>query len=55
MIAHLAKEEARAIIDSRMPVGTFYTVDDETVVGIDNTTGDAWTEESKTLMHVRDG
>ncbi len=48
-IKQLTKEEASAVIESRAPVGAFYTIDGETIVGIDNTTGDSWAEEFKDI------
>lgn len=47
-IKMITKEEASAIIDTREPRGLFYTMENGMFVGIDNETGDAWTEEFKT-------
>lgn len=44
-IVRLTKDEALAVIESRTPIGKFFTSDGECIIGIDNTTGDAWTEE----------
>ncbi|NCE65557.1 hypothetical protein D1159_13445 [Pseudoflavonifractor sp. 524-17] len=33
------------VIDSRTPLGLFLTKEGRTWVAVDNTTGDAWTEE----------
>lgn len=55
MIIKVTPEEASKIIETREPRGLFYTIDtiyesDKKVyVGIDNTTGDAWTEDFKSL------
>lgn len=37
--------EAIAVIETREPQGLFYVLDNDTHVAIDNTTGEAWTEE----------
>lgn len=46
-IKKITSEEASMIIDKRKPLGCFYTIDKATgkFVGIDNSTGDAFTEE----------
>ena len=41
--------EATKIIETREPRGLFYCISAETYVGIDNTYGDAWTEDFKSL------
>lgn len=48
-ITQLTRDEARVVIENRVPVRAFYTIDGETIIGIDNTTGDAWTEEFKDI------
>ena len=40
-------EAASRIIETRQPLGLFLRRDGETYVGIDNSNGDAWTEEFK--------
>lgn len=41
----VSKIKARKVITTRKPRGTFYTHDGIFYVGIDNRTGDAWTED----------
>lgn len=53
-IKKVTSEEALAIIEMREPLGLFYTVDqtgtgEKVYVGIDNQSGDAWTEDFRTL------
>jgi NAD(P)H-flavin reductase len=47
----ITQEEATKIIDTREPLGTFWLTDKikgkAVYVGIDNSTGDAWTEDFK--------
>lgn len=48
----ITKEEADAIIEARKPEGLFYLMSitdsgSKVFVGIDNRTGDAWTEDFK--------
>ncbi|OHW62930.1 hypothetical protein EUAN_07140 [Andreesenia angusta] len=46
----ITNDIALKIIDSRKPLGAFYTIEQSgTYVGIDNTTGDAWTEDFERL------
>lgn len=46
----ITNEIAIKIMDTRKPRGTFYTVElNGTYVGIDNTDGEAWTEDFKTF------
>ncbi len=40
-------KETLGIIRTRNPRGCFWQKDGELYIGIDNTTGDAWTEEFK--------
>lgn len=47
-IRKLIKEEMTEVIDTREPRGLFYGEEGGLFIGIDNTTGDAWTEEFKT-------
>ncbi|MDD3230897.1 MAG: hypothetical protein PHE09_17025 [Oscillospiraceae bacterium] len=44
-IQELTEEQMSEVIKTRRPTGKFYRQDGSTVVGVDNTTGDAWTEE----------
>lgn len=48
-IRKLIKEEMKEVIDTREPRGLFYGEEGGLFIGIDNTTGDAWTEEFKDL------
>ncbi len=41
----ITTEEAVGVITTREPKGLFYHQDNDLWVGIDNTTGNAWTEE----------
>ncbi len=38
-------KELTDVIDRRIPMGLFLTREDRVWVAVDNTTGDAWTEE----------
>lgn len=44
-LREVSREEAAAIIETREPRGLFLSMEGDVVVGIDNQTGDAWTEE----------
>lgn len=46
-IQKLTKEQMSEVIEVRRPIGKFYRQDGNTFIGVDNTTGDAWTEEFK--------
>lgn len=48
-ITKASNAEADKIIDTRAPLGLFYTISDGVYVGIDNRTGDAWVEDFKSL------
>lgn len=48
MIKEITREEAHEIIDKYEPKGLFYLKENGVHVGIDNTTGDSWTEEFNT-------
>lgn len=48
VIKQVTPEEAENIINTRAPLGLFYLIEDGVYVGIDNSTGDAWTEEFAT-------
>ncbi|MCD2345776.1 MULTISPECIES: hypothetical protein [Clostridium] len=45
MIAVVSIKRANEIIDKCEPVGLFLVIEDDMFVGIDNSTGEAWTEE----------
>ena len=44
-LEEIQSEEARKIINTRKPLGKFFKREGDFFVGIDNSTGDAWTEE----------
>jgi len=46
-VKKITKAEAAKVINDRKPIGKFYLTEGRTIVGIDNATGDAWTEEFK--------
>ncbi len=45
----VTNEAALEIIEKRVPLGKFYCYEGRKVIGIDNETGDAWTEEFGSL------
>lgn len=48
-IREIMPSDAESIIDTRQPLGLFYCKEGTVYVGIDNTDGDAWTEDFKAL------
>ena len=48
-ISQIDRLTAKQIVDTRKPRGLFYTNDETVVIGIDNSTGNAWIEEFKNL------
>lgn len=48
-IKEITPDEAEAIITARHPLGLFVCKDQNKYVGIDNSDGDAWTEDFSTL------
>lgn len=53
-IEQVNSEKALSIINNREPKGLFYVIEKDSdnqdnFIGIDNTTGDAWVEQFKTL------
>lgn len=48
-IREISPADAKTIIDTRRPFGLFCCKEASVYVGIDNTTGDAWTEDFKNL------
>jgi len=44
-IHRVSRELLRRVIDRRTPCGCFLTKEGRTWVAVDNTTGDAWTED----------
>lgn len=53
-IIQITSDEAKEIIDKRVPLGKFYLIDGDKYVGIDNSSGDAWTEEFDSYEEMRD-
>lgn len=41
----LTQEEMMEVVDTRKPHGMFYRIEGGAIIAVDNTTGDAWTEE----------
>lgn len=52
-IKKVKPEEADNIIETRKPLGVFYTIDEGLYIAIDNMYGDAWVEEFKSLSGCR--
>lgn len=52
-IKEITLDQARTIVDIRKPFGLFYLLDDDIYIGIDNSTGDAWTEEFANLHQCK--
>ena len=52
-IKEIKSEQASVVIDTREPLGLFYLLDDAVYIGIDNSTGDAWTEEFPNLHQCK--
>lgn len=48
-IREITNEEGAKIVIEREPRGLFYQKDGDIIVGIDNTTGEEWTEDFKSL------
>lgn len=46
-LIEVTRAEALAIIESKIPIGKFYRKEKNIFIGINNDTGDAWTEEFK--------
>ena len=49
MIVEVTLEVIHDIIETRKPIGLFYSKYGEYFVGVDNSTGDAWTEDFTSL------
>ena len=47
-IKKIGQKQAASIIDSKLPLGLFYALKAGVNVGIDNSNGQAWTEEFQT-------
>lgn len=48
-IETITVNRAEQIIETRLPLGLFMCYENQIVIGIDNSTGNAWTEEFKTV------
>lgn len=48
-VKEITQAQAIEIIETRQPLGMFYHKEDGIYVGIDNTDGQAWTEEFPTI------
>lgn len=48
-IKEISSEEVEKILNTRKPLGLFYTIENNKYIAIDNLKGDAWTEEFNTL------
>lgn len=53
-IKEITSDQASLVIDTREPFGLFYLLDDDVYIGIDNSTGDAWTEEFSNLRQCKE-
>lgn len=53
MIRKIKPCHAAVIIDARRPLGLFYVHDGDVFVGVDNSTGHAWTEEFACLHQCK--
>ena len=51
MIKIIKPEQADSIIETRKPYGRFIVLENGWFVGIDNTAGEAWTEDFKHLKN----
>ena len=52
-IKKISSEQAGRIINTRYPLGLFYVLNQGAYVGIDNSTGHAWTEEFPNLRKCK--
>ena len=52
-IIKITPEQAERIIETRDPLGLFYVRSGGIYIGIDNTTGHAWTEEFPNLRQCK--
>ena len=51
MIQIITHEQASKIIETNKPLGSFITIENDTFTGIDNITGNAFTEDFKDLKN----
>lgn len=49
MVRIITEEQFENIIDTRIPAGSFLLLEKGSFIGIDNTTGDAWVEDFRSL------
>lgn len=54
MIKKLKPIHARAVIETRCPLGLFYVHENGVYVGIDNSTGHTWVEEFASLRQCKE-
>jgi len=52
-ITKVNTEKSTEIIEKREILGLFYTIENDIYVGIDNSSGDAWTEDFKSLASCK--
>jgi hypothetical protein len=52
-IKKITTEQAASVIETREPLGLFYVLENGIYIGIDNSSGDAWTEEFSGLRKCR--
>lgn len=52
-VKKVSLEESSKIIETREPLGLFYTIENGTYIGIDNAYGDAWVEEFRSLSSCK--
>lgn len=52
-IKEITSEQASIVIDTREPLGLYYLLEDGGYIGIDNSTGDACTEEFPNLHQCK--
>lgn len=53
-IKNIDQEQAASIIEKRIPLGLFCCLENSVYVGIDNSSGDAWTEKFSTEQDCLD-
>jgi len=52
-IKKIRPEQAESIIDTELPLGLFYALKAGVYIGIDNSDGQAWTEEFPNLRRCK--
>ena len=52
-VKKIKPSNAKSIIDTRKPSGLYYLRVNDVYIGIDNSTGHAWTEEFQNLKHCK--